>query len=139
MRRRRIDARGRGLSERLVRLVPVWRSRVAEGALTLKWAPGYLSANASAFTSADQLAAQPVLPANAVASFRGFAAEQGVAIPVGNDTDKQVERMLLRHIAFAKWGEQGLYRISAVLDRDVTVAVASFGQAQAILAASASK
>ncbi len=120
-------------------LVPVWRSRVAEGAITLKWSPGYLSANPTAFVSVDQLAAQPALPAGAVSSFRTFAAEQGVPIPTGDDTDKLIERMLLRHIAFAKWGEQGLYRISAVLDRDVTAAVASFGQAQAILAASAPK
>ncbi len=80
-----------------------------------------------------------LLPASAVPSFRAFAGEQGVMIPAGDDADKQIERMLLRDVAFAKWGETGLYRMPAVLDRDVTAAVALFGQAQAILAMSAQK
>ncbi|MEP6691810.1 MAG: S41 family peptidase, partial [Gemmatimonadaceae bacterium] len=115
---------------------PLWLARIGEEALAFKWTPGYLTANPAAFPSLDQLAAHPVLPAGALGSFRAFAAQQDVTIPSGDDADKLLERALLERIADAKWSDEGHYRISAILDRDVAAAIASFVQAQAILARS---
>jgi carboxyl-terminal processing protease len=110
-------------------LAPLWLARVHEEALPLKWTPGFLEAHGVSLGSLDALAGVPKLPDGALASFRAFAAEQRVTIPAGNDSDRLIERALLLRVADTKWGEPGFYRLLAVLDADVTAAVAAFDNA----------
>ena len=74
---------------------PVWLSQVREADLPLKWIGGHVSANAAAYASIDALAANPVPPADAVADFRKFAADQGVTIPAGEDADRRLRRTIV--------------------------------------------
>lgn len=112
---------------------PVWMARVREEDLPLKWIGGYLTANGAAFPSLDALVAKPALPAQALAEFRTFAQGQGVTIP--SDGDGLLERLLLGTIARTKWGDEGYYRVAAVLDAAVKEAGGQFDRAAAILAA----
>jgi hypothetical protein len=112
---------------------PVWLARLAEDALHTRWIGGYLTENASAFTTADALAANPRLPAGALASFRAFAGQQGHTVPAGPEADRALERMLLREIAGTRWGGTGYYRVDAALDPQIARAVAEFARAQQIL------
>jgi hypothetical protein len=112
---------------------PLWLARVLEEDLPLKWIGGYVSAQRGAFPSLEALAANPTPPPQALADFRSFAQSQGVTIPP--DADERLGRMMLRQIAFAKWGEEGYYRLAAVLDPAVQEAARQFDRAAAILAA----
>ncbi|MGH7719771.1 MAG: S41 family peptidase [Gemmatimonadaceae bacterium] len=113
---------------------PLWLAQAHEHALLLKWTGGYLSANASAFPSLEALAAAPTLPATVLADFRRFAAAERVMIPPGDEADRQLERALVKWIAETKWGEAGLYRVSAVMDPELKAATAAFDRAAGILA-----
>ena len=99
--------------------------------LPLKWVGGYIAAAAASLPALDSLAAHPVLPAAAQETFRTFAAAQGVAIPA--DAGDQLQRLLVRSVALAKWGEEGLYRIAAASDPAVETAARQFDRATAIL------
>jgi carboxyl-terminal processing protease len=112
---------------------PVWLSQVREADLPLKWIGGHVSANAAAYASVDALAANPVPPADAVADFRKFAADQGVTIPPGEDADRRLRRAIVLAAARAKWGDEGVYRIAAVMDPEVKAAAAAFDKAAEIL------
>jgi carboxyl-terminal processing protease len=114
-------------------LDPVWLARAKEDDLLTRWAGGWVTANAAALTTADALAAQPRLPAGALADFRAFAGQQGVTIPAGADADELLQRALLERIALTKWGEAGYYRVSAAMDADIVRAMAEFGRASQIL------
>lgn len=111
---------------------PLWLARVHEADLPLKWIGGYVSSREAAFPSLEALAANPALPPQALADFRAFAQSQDVPIPA--DADQRLERMLLRQIAFAKWGEEGYYRLAAATDPAVKEAGGQFDRAAAILA-----
>ena len=112
---------------------PAWLSRMREEELPLKWLGGYVTAAGASLPSLDQLAANPHLPPAAIAQFREFATQAGVAIPAGTEADSLLERTLVRGVARIKWGDAGYYRLAAVLDADVAQAVAAFDRAQAIL------
>ncbi|MGH7568995.1 MAG: S41 family peptidase [Gemmatimonadales bacterium] len=112
---------------------PLWLARVWEDDLPLKWIGGYLMAAGAAYPSLDVLAGNPVLPPQALTDFRAFAQSQGVTIP--SEGDARLERMLLRRIALAKWGDEGYFRLAAVLDPAVKDAGRQFDRAAAILAA----
>ena len=58
----------------------------------------------------------PKLPAATVAGFRELATRKGASIPAGAKGDAALERVLLRSLAYAKWGEAGFYRMTAALD-----------------------
>jgi carboxyl-terminal processing protease len=109
---------------------PLWLARVYEEALLLKWTPGYLSANGGAFASLESFARNPVLPADALTSFRAFAAEQNVAVPTDPGSEEMLRRAIARWAADTKWGDAGLYRLTAVLDPEVKSAVEAFAQAE---------
>jgi carboxyl-terminal processing protease len=113
---------------------PLWIERVLENDLVLKWIGGYVTANAASFTTLDALAAKPALPSNAITEFRSFATEQGVAIPTGGDVDADLQRVLVRAVARAKFGDQGYYRVAAIVDPHVLQAAQQFDRASAILA-----
>jgi carboxyl-terminal processing protease len=112
---------------------PLWYSRVREDDLPLKWLGGYVSANGSAFPSLDALAAKPEVPAAAIAHFRDFATADGIAIPPGAEADSMLNRMLVRGVARIKWGDEGYFRMLAIFDPDVALAVQSFDRASALL------
>jgi carboxyl-terminal processing protease len=105
---------------------PLWLSRVREEDLLLKWIGGYLSAAGASLTTAEALAAQPTLPASALTEFRAFAAQQGVTIPAGPEVDALLQRVLVRTVARAKFGEPGYVRVAAALDPAIREAAQQF-------------
>ena len=113
---------------------PLWLARVRENDLVLKWIGGYVTANAGIPATLDVLAANPAVPATAIAEFRSFASQQGVAIPAGDDVDTELQHVLTRALARAKFGETGYYRVAALLDPTVRRAAQQFDRASAILA-----
>ncbi|MGH7700925.1 MAG: S41 family peptidase [Gemmatimonadales bacterium] len=110
---------------------PLWLARVREDDLPLKWIGGYVTAAGASLPSLDSLAARPALPASALADFRTFARAQGIEIPP--TADERLQQVLVRAVALAKWGEEGYYRLAAVLDPAVTAAAKRFNRAAAIL------
>ncbi|MBV9774277.1 MAG: PDZ domain-containing protein, partial [Gemmatimonadetes bacterium] len=115
---------------------PLWMAKVQEADLPLKWIGGYVSATPDAFTTPEALAAKPMLPAQAIADFRAFAARQGVAIPEGAEVDARLQRALVLGVAAVKWGEAGFYRVEAAMDPEVTAAVKEFPRAGTLLGGS---
>jgi carboxyl-terminal processing protease len=113
---------------------PLWLARVRENDLVLKWIGGYASANVGIPATLDQLAAKPALPPAAISEFRSFATQQGVALPPGEDVDSELQGVLTRALARAKFGDSGYYRIAALLDPTVRRAAQQFDRASAILA-----
>ena len=113
---------------------PLWLARVRENDLALKWIGGYVTANVGVPRTLDALAANPVMPASSIADFRSFATQQGVAIPTADDVDRELQHMLLRALARAKFGDSGYYRIAALADPMVRRAAQQFDGASAILA-----
>lgn len=114
--------------------VPLWLAQVRENDLLLKWIGGYVSANVGIPATLDALAANPTLPMTAIADFRTFAGQQGVALPTGPEVDAQLQRVLTRALARAKFGDTGYYRVAALLDPTVRRAAQQFDRASAILA-----
>lgn len=110
---------------------PLWLARVREADLPLKWVGGYVTAAGPALASLDTLLARRALPPDAVASFRTLAATEGIEIPA--DADSLLQRVLVRAVALAKWGEEGYYRMVAVTDPEVAAALPQFSRAAAIL------
>lgn len=113
-------------------LPPLWLARAGEDDLVLKWIGGWVSANASSLASLGQFAANPALPASAVADFRVFASTDGVAVPADTESDSLLQRVLARSVAYERWGDAGFYRVRAVTDPEVTAACAAFDRAAAI-------
>jgi carboxyl-terminal processing protease len=111
---------------------PTWATRIAEQGIVLAWVGGYADAHVAALTSLDAFLRAPALPTEAIVDFRAFAAQQGVAIPAGSDTDARLQRMLLPAVAAAKWGDAGWYRADALLDPRIGTAVRSFARAEAL-------
>ena len=107
---------------------PSWMARLLEDDLPIQWAGGYLST--AQLPALDSLAARPGLPAGALADFRKFAQGKGAEVPaVSGEEEARLERMLLRQLAFVKWGEPGYHQISAALDPVVRDAVRHFSRA----------
>lgn len=113
---------------------PLWLARVRENDLVLKWIGGYVSANVGVPATLDALAASPSVPAAAITNFRSFATQQGVTLPAGEDVDAELQRVLTRALARAKFGDSGYYRVAAILDPTVRRAAQQFDGASAILA-----
>lgn len=106
---------------------PVWLARARELDLPVTWAGSWVTAKASTFTTVEALAASPRLPADALADFRAMAAAQGIVVPA--DEDDRLQRALLGAVAYARFGDAGLFRIAAVLDPQVAQAMRAFQQA----------
>lgn len=106
---------------------PAWQARVNELEIPLAWVGGFVGEHGASLGTLEAFAKAPVLPAPAAPSFRAFARERGVSIPESADDEKVLDRMLLQLIAFAKWGNAGLYQVDARLDPAVTEARAKFG------------
>jgi len=110
---------------------PLWLERAREADLQMKWVSGCRTGAGTALSSLDSLAAHPLLPAGALEDFRAFAAAQGVVVPP--DGDDRLQRVLVRSVALAKWGEEGFYRVAAVSDPSVEAAARQFDRAALIL------
>jgi carboxyl-terminal processing protease len=108
---------------------PDWIARLREQDAVLQWVGGYVEAHAGELSSAEKFAASPELSSSALADFRAFASRLGVAVPTDAASDRVLARVLARFIAFARWGESGFYRVSALLDPEVARALESFARA----------
>lgn len=112
---------------------PAWDYRILESDLQIKWVPGYISANPALFPSLDSLAAHPRIPDAGIAQFRDYVAKEGIIVPPGAESDSLLNRVLVKRIAEVKFGDEGFYRLAALLDADVFLAAGSFESAQRIL------
>jgi carboxyl-terminal processing protease len=112
--------------------VPLWLARAREEYLVVMWVNNYLSTS-ERFPTVDAIVAQGTIGSAALADFRAFAAKQSLVIPPGNDVDDVLSRALLQAIAYARFGDPGFYRLTAVHDPEVAKAVGAFAHAQAIL------
>ena len=110
---------------------PLWLARVSEDDLPFKWVGGYLTATGASLSSLDTLALRRSLPAGATDQFRKFAASDGIEIPA--DGEMRLQRTLVRVVAYAKWGEEGYYRLEAETDPEVQAATREFDRAATIL------
>lgn len=108
---------------------PDWLRRANELELPAVWAGGYVTEQAATMTSLQRFVAAPTLPDGAAASFRSFAERQGVTVPDTPEDEAVLRRALLQSLAFAKWGNPGLYQVEARLDPDIEAALVHFAQA----------
>jgi carboxyl-terminal processing protease len=104
---------------------PLWVAQLNEADLPLRWVGPFLERTASPATL-EEFALQPALPDGALADFRAFAARQTVELPDDAAAADQLGGILLGTIARARWGNEGYYRLAAVLDPDVAAAAAAF-------------
>ncbi|HEY0971589.1 MAG TPA: S41 family peptidase [Gemmatimonadales bacterium] len=109
---------------------PHWLARLRELNVALEWVGGWVTANEGLVPTVEGLAASPTLPAAALTSFRAFAAEKGVGIPA--DVDAELQRHLVSAVAYARFGDAGLYRVTAVTDPAVARAREELGRAEAL-------
>lgn len=108
---------------------PSWVRRVNELDLPTTWAGGYVSANAATFASLDAFAKAPALPSDAADAFRAYATQQQVTVPRSPEDDAVLARLLLQHVAYAKWGNAGLYTVEARVDPEVRASLEQFARA----------
>jgi carboxyl-terminal processing protease len=111
--------------------VPRWLEAVREQQVVITWANTYV-AEATDLTSIDALTRSRTLPAAAIASFRAASARQGVPVPDGSEVDAMLQRVLAEAVAYAKWGEEGSYRVAALLDPEVHAMLDLFGRASSL-------
>ena len=105
---------------------PVWGSRLIAEDMLLPWAGGWITANASSLTTAENFAKSLPLSKEAVADFRRLAAARRIDIPL--DADYELQRLLLETIAFVKFGEDGVYRVTARFDKEIAEAITALGR-----------
>jgi carboxyl-terminal processing protease len=115
--------------------VPLWLAHVYEQDIPLKWVGAYLDAHPGALTTVDALVAAGAPPADAGASLVAFIGEQRLAVPDDAEARARLERLALLTLAYARFGDEGVYSVIAVTDPHVSEAVAAFGQATAVLGA----
>lgn len=109
--------------------VPRSLAQAGERGLFLTWAGGFVSKKTSTAASVDALAKTPSLDSAALADFRAYAASAGAAVPSDATSDELLSRALIRTIAFVRFGDAGYYRLVALTDPAVRIAVESFGKA----------
>ncbi|HYH80068.1 MAG TPA: S41 family peptidase [Longimicrobium sp.] len=112
---------------------PLWLARLGEEDVVTRWSNAWVGAHGGTLTTVEALYASAGAAAAAVADFRAFAARQGHVLPAGAEVDARLARELLPAVAWTKWGDEGYYRMLAVLDPQVTQAVGTFGRAAQIL------
>ena len=113
---------------------PGWLAHASEDDLIIKWTGAWVTGNPSALTTLDALAASPALPAAAASDFRAYALKDSITIPADSASNAMLQRVLVRAVASAKFGDAGYYRLSAVTSGEVALARGAFGKAQSILA-----
>ncbi len=107
---------------------PAWLARVNEAELPLTWAGGYITEQGAALGTLDAFVQAHTLPDAALASFRAFAAQQGLPVATGADADAYLRPLLVSVIAGVKWGSPGRYQVAARLDGAIVEAMKQFGK-----------
>lgn len=111
---------------------PLWYSRLSEQLLPITWAGGYATAAGGSLGSLGAFVHAPALPQAAVSDFRDYAKKQGVEIPTDSASNTMLANLLTRALANSKWGETGLYSVTAVMDPEVAKATREFGAARTL-------
>lgn len=114
---------------------PLWLARIFEQNLPFKWAGSYIDANPNALTSVEALVEAAAPPPDAVTSLRNFIIDQKLQVPDDEDARGRLAEVALYQLAYAKFGDEGVYSVMAVTDPEVKQAAQAFGQAEAILTA----
>ena len=115
---------------------PTWLARVSELGLTITWAAGYVESAGTSLGTVDSLASKPSLAPTVLASFRAYAAKNGIVVPDDTATNAELSRVLLQSIAYSKFGEAGFYRLVALTDAQVEAAIAAFDRSNILLSGS---
>jgi carboxyl-terminal processing protease len=115
--------------------VPMWMSAIAEQMLPLQWVGGHVTERGDAYGDLDSFAKAPALAEGALASFKSFAASQGAAAPESAEADALLERRLVLQVAATRWGQEGYFRVAALLDPEVQRGIEAFAQAELLQAA----
>ena len=114
---------------------PVWLAKLEELSIPVQWVSAHVSEHGALYPSLDALVASPALAPGALQSFRAFASGLDALVPQGAETDRVLEHRLLLRLARTRWGAEGYYRLSALLDPEVAAARAAFAEAERILSA----
>jgi hypothetical protein len=104
---------------------PAWLVRLAESDALLTWSSGYATKHAAELVSLDKFAAS-ALPPEALVDFRALALSRNIDIPSDSESNDRLERVLRRSIAYAKWGEEGSYKVATQTDPEIQAAVRAF-------------
>jgi carboxyl-terminal processing protease len=106
--------------------LPRWYRRLNELDAGLAWVGGFVTAQGNALGTLDAFAKAPALPPGTADAFRTFAQERGLEIPRSATDDAVLDRHLIELVAYAKWGNPGLYQVIARLDPEVVTAITHF-------------
>jgi carboxyl-terminal processing protease len=105
---------------------PRWLQRLNELDVGLGWVGGFVTDQGNALGTLEPFAKAPTLPVGTADAFRAFAAERGVEIARSANDDQVLDRHLVRLVAYAKWGNPGLFQVIARLDPEVATAITHF-------------
>lgn len=108
--------------------MPDWQRRANELDLPMQWVGGFLSENGAELGELETFVRAPKLSPKAAETFRTLAAERGVTIPRSEADDATLDRQLLQVVAYAKWGNAGLYQVEARIDPEIEVALKQFAE-----------
>lgn len=111
---------------------PRWLAQASERGLLLTWAAGY-AAKATTPATLDALIKLPALDAESRKDFRDYAASNGVVIPSEADADELLSRLLIRYVAFVRFGNAGYFRLAALNDPSIRRSIDAFDKAPASL------
>jgi hypothetical protein len=110
----------------------LWLSRMQESDVVAKWAGAYVSMAGSGLPELDQLLANG-LPESAIDQFRTFAAQERFDIPKEAAVTSLLKPMLLRALAYVRWGNAGFYRAAALTDPQTAAAAQYFDRARSLM------
>ncbi|MEZ4588234.1 MAG: S41 family peptidase [Gemmatimonadales bacterium] len=110
---------------------PAWLGRLLEEEAPLRWAGGF--ATGQTIPTAEALAESAPLAEQAIASFREFVRAREGEVPAGPEADRLLRAVLLRQLAYAKFGDGGYYQVATALDPVVREAVGHFARAAEVL------
>src|SRR5262249_5634815 len=112
---------------------PRWLAPLNERGLFITWAGGFIGKPNALPPTVEALAASRAVDAPALSDFRVYATSNGATIPTEPGADEILSRVLLRNVAFARFGNAGYYRFLALTDPVVRTAVDAFAKADASL------
>jgi carboxyl-terminal processing protease len=108
---------------------PLWLSEVNERGIVLAWAGAQAAKTIPPGATIESFGAAKTVTSDALADFRAFSASKGVKVTADVASDADLTRLLLRALAFARFGDMGLYWMIAVTDPAVETAVGAFDKA----------
>jgi len=108
---------------------PRWLSALQESEVLLRWVGTFLAAAPLGAATVETFVASP-LPAEIVDNFVQFAASDGIAVPESQLNAALLNEILIRAIAWGRWGPDGYYTVAALRDVDVLEAVEQLPEAE---------